>query len=76
MPRYYFDVDGLPPAPDEVGEELKDDDAAWQEATCYAGALFKDVDGKLRPGQEWRLTITDADRSPIYVIQIKSQKVK
>jgi hypothetical protein len=74
MPTYYFDVHGLPPAPDEVGEELRDHDAAWSEATQFAAALFKDVDGKLRPGQDWRLTVTDADRNQIYVIEIKTHK--
>jgi hypothetical protein len=76
MPTYYFDVAGLSAAPDEVGEELPDDAAAWSEATQFAGALFKDVDGKLQPGKNWRLTVTDADRNEIYVIEIKTQKAK
>src|SRR4051812_49793643 len=75
MPRYYFEVDGLPPAPDEIGEELDGDEAAWHEATYYSGALLKE-DGKLRPGQEWRLTVADADRNPGYVIHVRSQKLK
>jgi hypothetical protein len=76
MPRYYFDVDGLPPATDAVGEELRDDEQAWHEATQFAGQLIKDIDGKLHPGQEWQLTVKDGDGNPVYVIQIKSQKVK
>jgi hypothetical protein len=53
MPRYSFDIDGTNPALDEIGEELPDDEAAWKQATITAGEIFKDVDGKFRPGQEW-----------------------
>jgi hypothetical protein len=76
MPKYYFDVDGLPPDMDSVGDELKNDDVAWEEATQYAGQLLKDVDGKLPPGQEWRLIVSDADRNQLFVIHVKSQKTK
>jgi hypothetical protein len=76
MPKYYFDVDGLPPALDAVGEELQDDEGAWYEATQYAGQLFKDIDGKLRPGGEWRLVVSDAERNQLFVIHINSHKVK
>lgn len=55
---------------------IASDDAAWQEAKEYAGELFKDVGGKLRPGGEWRLTVTDAVRKPLYIIHIKSKKGK
>ena len=29
------------------------------DATLIAGELFKDLDGKFRPGQEWSLEVTD-----------------
>jgi hypothetical protein len=73
MPRYYFAVDGLPCDSDSVGEELEGDEAAWKEATVYAGELFKDFDGRLTPGQEWRLVVSDANRNQLYVIHITSQ---
>jgi hypothetical protein len=76
MPKYYFDVDGLAPDSDAVGEELKNDHAAWEEATSYAGELLKDVDGNLMPGQEWRLVVSDVDRRELYVIHVRSQKMK
>jgi hypothetical protein len=28
----------------------------------FAGELFKDIDGKFRPGQEWMSEVTDAVR--------------
>jgi hypothetical protein len=55
---------------------LKNDHAAWEEATSYAGELLKDVDGNLMPGQEWRPVVSDVDRRELYVIHVRSQKMK
>jgi hypothetical protein len=74
MPRYYFNVYDGTSSVDDDGAELQDDEAAWQQATTTAGELFKDVDGKFRPDQEWTLEVTDERRKPIYVINISSQK--
>jgi hypothetical protein len=70
MPRYYFNVHNVSPSAGDSGEELPDNEAAWQRATVIAGAaLFKD-DGMFRPGQEWALEVTDEARKPIYFIEI------
>ena len=76
MPRYFFNVDKIPPTQDTVGEELPDDEAAWQEATIVAGEIFKDFDGRLRPGQDWSLEVADEHRTPIFLIQISTKKMK
>jgi hypothetical protein len=76
MPRYFFHIHGVRPSRDEIGEELRDDEAAWHEATLVAGEIFKDIDGKFRPGQEWSLEITDDQGAPIYAIQINSRRMK
>jgi hypothetical protein len=52
MARYFFNVRSEASGPDMVGEELLNDEAAWHEATLVAGELFKDIDGKFRPGQD------------------------
>ena len=39
-----------------------------------AGEIFKDVDGKLRPGQEWALEVTDEAGSPLYSIRIEAKQ--
>ena len=65
-----FSGQGLPPP------ELPDDEAAWKEATTIAGEIFKDLDGKFRPGQQWALEVTDQNRTPLYSIRISSQKTK
>jgi hypothetical protein len=55
------------------GEELPDDEAAWRMATSFAGELFKDIDGRFRPGQEWRLEVTNQSGEPIFNICISSK---
>jgi hypothetical protein len=76
MARYFFNVRDIEPSIDYDGEELPDDEAAWHEATRFAGDLIKDIDGKFRPGQSWSLEVTDETRRPIFRIQIQSQNVK
>jgi hypothetical protein len=61
---------------DDIGEELADETAAWNEATLVAGELFKDIDGKFQPRQEWSLQVTDEQRYPIYLIAISARKMK
>jgi len=74
MPRYFFNTHGARETPDEDGEILPDDEVAWQEATIIAGEIFKDMDGKFRPGQEWSLEVLSEDRKPLYRIRINSKK--
>jgi hypothetical protein len=73
MPRYYFNVHNVQPSTDYEGEELPDDEAAWREATMFAGELFKDIDGRFRPGQEYTLEVTDAARRTLYQIRISAK---
>ncbi|MBU6464852.1 MAG: hypothetical protein KGL35_27895 [Bradyrhizobium sp.] len=76
MPRYFFDFHNCLLGRDEIGEELPDDAAAWREATIFAGQLFKEIDGKLGPGDGWKLSVTDQDRTPLFLIDISTTKLK
>ena len=76
MPRYYFNVHGTRRTSDDEGEELADDKAAWTEATLIAGELFKDINGKFQPGQEWSLEVADAGRRSLYFISISAKKMR
>jgi hypothetical protein len=76
MARYFFNINGVRLSLDEEGEELPDDEAAWQEATIIAGELFKHIDGKFRPGEDWALEVTDDQRKPLYTIQISARVTK
>ena len=62
--------------PDEEGEELPDMQAAWREATVTAGQIIQDLDGKLRPGKDWRLEVTDEFANPLYVIHVSANRAR
>jgi hypothetical protein len=76
MPRYFFDIHHDTLQPDLEGEELADKHAAWKEATVMAGEILRDIDGKLKPGHDWKMEITDEFRNPLFVLHISAQKPK
>lgn len=67
MGRYYFHIAGRNPHRDEIGEDLKDDIAAWQEAV----RLTRDIEHAFDPGHIWRLEVHD-ERKPVYRLEIIS----
>ena len=74
MPRYLFKAFATrSPPPDVQGEDLPDDEAAWREATLYAGQLLKEGGGRLRPGQEWALEVADEAGKAIFNIHISTK---
>ena len=76
MPRYFFNVYHERAELDEEGEELPDVQAAWREATVTAGQIIQDLDGKLRPGKDWRLEVTDEFANPLYIIHVSADRAK
>jgi hypothetical protein len=74
MPRYFFDVHHDTVQADLEGEELPDKHAAWREGTVIAGQILQDIDGKLRPGHDWRMEITDEFRNPLFILHISAQR--
>jgi hypothetical protein len=74
MPRYFFNTYHAGVHIDDDGEEFPDKHAAWQEATRTAGEAIKDIDGKLQPGQEWKLEVTDEFANVLYVLRVRAEK--
>jgi hypothetical protein len=74
MPRYFFNVSHERSNLDAEGEELCDKHAAWQEATIIAGELLRDINGKLKPGQDLQLEVTDEFRNRLYMIRISAEE--
>ena len=75
MPKFFFNVRYDGNRQDTEGEDLPDADAAWREATIVAGEVFKDIDGRFRPGQQWQLEVTDEHGKPLYVIWVTAEKM-
>ena len=73
MPRYFFNVFHERSDPDEVGEELPDRHAAWKEATITTGQVLQGLDGKLQPGRDWRMEVTDEFANPLFVINVSAR---
>ena len=73
MPRYFFNVYHDRSEPDEIGEELPDRQAAWKEATITAGQILQSLDGKLQPGGDWRMEVTDEFGHPLYIISVSAK---
>jgi hypothetical protein len=76
MPRYFFNVHHERASIDTVGKELPDKHAAWKEATVTAGETIHSIDGKLKPGKEWRLEVTDEFANPLYVLHVSAEQPK
>ena len=75
MPRYFFHVHHETLQIDHDGEELPDRHAAWKEATVTAGRIIQEIDGKLRPGQPWRLEVTDEFANPLFEINVSAKQI-
>ena len=73
MPRYFFNVYHERSDADEVGEELADQQAAWKEATITAGHLLQSLGGRLQPGRDWRLEVTDEFAKPLFLICVSAR---
>lgn len=76
MARYFFNIHYGGARIDSVGEELPDDQTAWREATIISGELFRELDGKFQPGQQWRLEVLGETRELLYVIWLTGQQAK
>jgi hypothetical protein len=76
LPKYFFHVYHNEPEIDYEGEELPDKHAAWREATVIAGQTLQGLDGKLQPGREWRMEVTDEFANALYVLHINAEKPK
>ena len=74
MPKYFFHVYYERAEVDHVGEDLPDKHAAWEEAIVTAGQIIQDIDGKLQPGKEWRMEVTDEFANRLYVIHINAEQ--
>ena len=68
MSRYFLHITNGRPHEDEVGEELRDDCAAWSSAK----RLIRDIEDTVEPDGNW---IVEAD-GPVYSISIASRKLR
>ena len=77
MPLYFFNFSrSANPEPSPFkneGLELVDNDAAWEEATTACGEKLREIDGALRPGDGWKMDVTDAGGKAIFALKFTTE---
>ena len=71
MPRYFFDISNGHPFHDPAGEELADDNAAWQEAL----RTVRDIEANLHldSASVWSVEVKRGERS-IFRIDVSARR--
>ena len=77
MPLYFFNFSrgSVPEARSfkNEGLELVDNDAAWEEATTACGEKLREMDGSLRPGDGWKMEVTDAAGKAVFSLRFTTE---
>ena len=77
MPLYFFNFSRgrtSEPRPfKNEGLELVNNAAAWEEATPACGEKLREIDGSLRPGDGWKMEVTDADGKAIFALRFTTE---
>ena len=71
MPRYFFNLEGLPDPDDRIGTVLKGPEQARAEAVIAAGEMLKDTNARFWNAPEWRLHVTDEQGATVCVLTVK-----
>jgi hypothetical protein len=72
--RFFFRVftDGVERHRSE-GLLFTDKHEVWQEASTSTGEILREIDGKMQPGLDWRMDVTDEAGQLIYRFSFKAE---
>jgi hypothetical protein len=71
MSRFHFKTThGSEVHDDPEGLELKDQRAAWKEATLATGEILKQIDGSLEPERELRMDVTNHAGQALFSLRL------
>lgn len=74
MPRYFFTVlYGDESELKNEGLDLGDNDEAWVEATVACAELLRDLNGRLKPGENWSMQVKDENGRDLYLLEFKTK---
>jgi hypothetical protein len=74
MPRYYFNAyRNDREFPDTEGTELATQHDAWEEATEACGEMMRDLDGDLKPGDEWRMEVLTEKQAVVFILKFSAE---
>jgi hypothetical protein len=75
MPRYYFHIsNGSGSRAWNEGIDLPDKDAAWIEATSACGEIIRDLNGDLKPGDIWCMTVRDDTGTEVFRLELSTRE--
>ena len=74
MARYYFNVlRNNQTFEDDEGTDHLTTHSAWEEATQACGEMMRDLDGDLKPGEEWRMEVLNEKKEVVFVLKFSAQ---
>lgn len=60
MPLFFFHIThDHPRVDDELGTDLPDRKAVWDQATTACGEMIREIDGHLAIGTDWQMDVSD-----------------
>jgi len=76
MPLYFFRIrNGRYAGASELGTELPDRDAAWEELTSVCGDMVGSISRKLTENAEWQMEMLDESRKPLFRIRLVAESL-
>ncbi len=74
MPRYYFNTfHSDREFQDTEGMDHASQNDAWEEATTACGEMMRDLDGDLKPGEEWRMEVLNEQGEVVFVLRFSAE---
>jgi hypothetical protein len=70
VPRFFFQITRGPETFPQAELDLRDLDAAREQATVTAGEMLRDMRGRFLPGMEWRLDVADHSQKTFFRLRI------
>ena len=74
MPRYFFNVYDGHSKLDTNGTELPEIYTAQSEAIRRSGEILRELGGKFWNGTEWKLEVTDANGTVLFVLNFSANE--
>ena len=75
MPLYFFDIIDGEDLPDEHGSEHANLGAARVEAIRYSGEVLREMPERFWNAEEWTMTVSDATRTPLFILKFLADAV-
>jgi hypothetical protein len=76
VPLYFFDIIDGEDLPDLNGSEHANLSAARVESIRYSGELLREMPERFWNAEEWKMTVSDAQRVPLFTLKFLAEPAK